>query len=64
MKKFLSVLTLAFVMISVSLPAWAVPVFSVDTTQATEDVTAGGIAVLTVSALMFGLSKIRQMLKA
>lgn len=44
--------------------ASAVPVFTVTTTQALEDVTAAGVAILAVSALMYGFAKIRQMLKA
>ena len=51
-------------MMFVAAPAFAVPVFTVDTTQAVEDITAGGNGILAVSALMFGIAKIRQILKA
>lgn len=64
MKKIVNVLFLLLLMMFVAAPAFAVPVFTVDTTQAVEDITAGGNGILAVSALMFGIAKIRQILKA
>ncbi|MBC8283222.1 MAG: hypothetical protein H8E32_05355 [Nitrospinae bacterium] len=45
-------------------PAFAIPLFTIDTTQAVEDVTAAGIAILAVSVTIFGVKKIRQIVKA
>lgn len=65
MMKMFKVLFLALFVLMVSFgTASAVPVFAVDTTQAVEDITAGGLAVISVSVLMYGFSKLRQMLKA
>jgi hypothetical protein len=45
-----------------SSPAWAA--FTIDTTAAVTDVTAAGTAILAVSVTIFGVKKIRQIVKA
>ena len=44
--------------------ALAVPIFTLDSAQAIEDVTAAGTAILAVAIVMYGIGKIRQIVGA
>lgn len=61
MKNLSIALSALFISLYSAVSAWAVPIFVLDSTQAIEDVTAAGVVILGVVAIIWGFRFIRRM---